>query len=99
MKLGKENSRKRWSELRNHWNDFDPIGVMSDPDWPCDEYNAYIGPTIRLLEKKATEDEILALLQWVISDRIGLRFSLDEAKQFATTLRKWFEENWNNSSV
>jgi len=29
--------------------EWDPIGVMSEPDWPRDEYDSYIGGLYRLL--------------------------------------------------
>ena len=35
-RLDKAESRKRWAELRDLWNEFDPIGVMDFPDWPRD---------------------------------------------------------------
>ena len=31
------------------WEDWDPIGVMSDPEWPRDEYDSYIGDIYRFL--------------------------------------------------
>ena len=49
--LTKEQSRARWAEVRALWCDWDPIGVMpsAESDWPLDEYDAYLGQTLRLL--------------------------------------------------
>jgi hypothetical protein len=40
-------SRERWSQIRALWREFDPIGVSQFPDSPRDEYDFYLGPTLR----------------------------------------------------
>ena len=50
--LSKEQSRVRWAELRRLLCEWDPIGVMDDPEWPRDEYDCMIGPVLRLLEER-----------------------------------------------
>lgn len=40
------------------WCEFDPIGVVNSLAGPDDDYNAYLGPSLRLLERAATVDEI-----------------------------------------
>ena len=32
-------------------HDWDPIGVMDDPDWPRDEYDSYVGEIHGFLER------------------------------------------------
>lgn len=57
LKILKRNAEyKRLHEIcRNHWNEFDPIGVRvnlssdSEPDWfPDDEYDSYVPQTVKL---------------------------------------------------
>lgn len=102
MRLSKLESRERWRQIRDLWNEFDPIGVMGMPDWPRDEYEAYLGPTLRLLESHATADELQRYLAEVTLDRMGLSESPQFAmsrRQFAKRLRDWYEANWPGSSV
>jgi len=72
-RLDKEASRRRWHELRELWNEYDPIGVMDDPDWHRDEYEAYVGRTMRLLEQAATPADIVDYLEET-SSYMGLEF-------------------------
>jgi hypothetical protein len=70
MRLTKEQSRTRWSQARDLWWTWDPIGVGSEDNWPRDEYDAYLGPTFRLLEKGAPSKKLrdiwpkLSLEEW-----------------------------------
>ncbi len=53
-------------------NAWDPIGVMSDPDWARDEYDDYIGTLQRLLAEGADADVIAKYLCFVEEQLIGL---------------------------
>jgi hypothetical protein len=53
-------------------NDWDPIRVMSDPDWARDEYDDYIGTLQRLLAVGADADFIAKYLCFVEEQLIGL---------------------------
>jgi len=59
MRLSKDQSRQRWRQMRELWNEFDPIGIMGMADWPRDEYESYLGQTLRLLESRASVDELV----------------------------------------
>lgn len=98
-RLSKEQSRQRWAELRDLWNGFDPIGVMHDPQWPRDEYENYVGRTMRLLEQDAGAEEIMACLEWAVCERMGLDLDCQVATAFAHRLRDWFRDKWAGTRV
>jgi hypothetical protein len=53
------------ARVRSLWYEWDPIGVFSiDSDWPADEYDSYLGKTLRILESGASTDELVASLEW-----------------------------------
>ncbi|ADV84728.1 hypothetical protein AciPR4_3979 [Terriglobus saanensis SP1PR4] len=45
---------------------------MSDPTWPRDEYDAYIGEISDLLADGASHNEIVAYLFQVVDKRMGM---------------------------
>lgn len=96
-RLSKQESRQRWGEVRDLWNQFDPIGVMDDPEWPRDEYEAYCGRTLRLLEQDADTEELVRHLEWAVCDRMGLTLDRAEAERFAGRLRSWFQSRWSGT--
>lgn len=53
-------------------SEWDPIGVMNDPDWPRDEYDAYVGQVYRLLEQGDSAESIARYLCFVEETRMGL---------------------------
>ena len=91
-KMTKAQSRRRWAALRALWNEFDPIGVMGEASHPGDEYEAYVGPTMRRLEDGASVEEIADFLESVVSERMGLDPDREEAERFARRLDAWFRE-------
>jgi hypothetical protein len=102
VRLTKERSRKRWAAVRDLWCKWDPIGVMSMSDWPRDEYDSYLGPTLRLLESGASQQEIARYLAEVTLEHMGLS-ETPAAKRsrltFAAELREWYATNWAGSYV
>jgi hypothetical protein len=100
VRLTKEQSQKRWNEVRDLWCAWDPIGVMSMLDWPRDEYDAYLGPTLRMLESGASLQEISAYLEWAELDHMGLSDN-EQARShrlvFAAKLREWYQKHWADS--
>jgi hypothetical protein len=97
MRLTKEQSRARWAAARQMWCEWDPIGVMGLPTWPRDEYDAYLGPTLRLLESGAPLEEITLYLAEVEVGRMGLGDTpqaQDARRAFAMRLRKWYQTEW-----
>ena len=93
-KMDKEQSRKRWAELRTLWNAYDPSRVMADANASRDEYEVYIGPMLGLLEAGAPVPRIVRYL-YTVHDHIGLPFDSEEAIQFAVRSKNWFQFKWD----
>ena len=74
-----------------------PIGVVGG-DGPDDEYDAYLAPTLRLLERDASVEEIVAYLKWVTIEHMGLP-ETSSAQDFAQRLREWFKSKWEGTRV
>lgn len=97
--LDNQQSRQRMAEVRELWNDWDPIGVVRGADDVDDEYNSYLAPTLRLLERNAPIDEIVAYLNWVTLEHMGLSQVPRSAEQFAKQLQEWFSRKWAGTRV
>ena len=97
------NASNRWvSNGDERWCEWDPIGVMSMADWPRDEYDAYLGPTLRLLESKASEQELVRYLAQIELGHMGLSESKQASSNrsaFARRLREWYDTEWPESNV
>ena len=52
--------------------DWDPIGVMDDPEWPRDEYDAYIGEVHGFLERGESVEFIARHLCFIEDKMMGL---------------------------
>lgn len=94
MRLSKQESRKRFSELNALLYEWDPIGV--GPDLPRDEYECLAGPLIRMLESGATHAEIVAYLQNELVEHFGLEPNKDDIETVATRVRAWFYRGWKD---
>jgi hypothetical protein len=102
MTLSKEQSRLRWRELRDLWNEWDPIGVLLSNGGPADEYDSYLGPSLRLLEQGASSGEIERYLEEVIGNHMGLGqhgINYVRSTAFATKLSSWFSSRWAGSHI
>jgi len=100
VRLTKELSRQRWSEMRDLWCEWDPIGVMSQDEWPRDEYDSYLGPTLRLLEADASADEIIKYLAFVEIEYIGMSDTVSasiQRQEFAQKLQNWYATKWHDT--
>lgn len=101
-KLNKEQSRERYRQLRALWSRWDPIGVVSPNDERSDEYDQYLGPTLRLLEQNGSQQEIADYLSFVVGEYMGLgERGVEQANpvQFAHQLINWFDKNWPHSHL
>ena len=88
--------------MRELWLEFDPIGVMGMSDWPRDEYDGYLGPTLRLLEQNASMDALQRYVAQVTLEHMGLTDSPQREmhrRHFAKRLKDWYEANWPDSHV
>ena len=52
--------------------EWDPIGVMNDPEWPRDEYDAYIGEVYKFLARGESEEFIARHLCFIEEKMMGL---------------------------
>jgi hypothetical protein len=98
--LSKTDSRERWRQIRALWNEWDPIGVTGGR--VDDEYDGYLGPTLRLLESRASVEELQRYLAQVTLERMGLSESADAQASrlhFASRLLDWYESSWPGSQV
>lgn len=52
--------------------DWDPIGVMDDPEWPRDEYDSYIGGIYRYFARGESTEFIARHLCFIEEKMMGL---------------------------
>nr|WP_321239395.1 hypothetical protein [uncultured Tolumonas sp.] len=100
MHTTKEMSLKCLSEIRNLWCEWDPIGVMSLADWPRDEYDSYLAPTLCILESGENNEKLINYLAYVTLDHMCLSDSesaLASRIEFAEKLQHWYSNNWQNT--
>lgn len=101
-RLEKQESRNRWREIRDLWNEWDPIGVYPADGGPEDEYESYLGPSLRLLEQKAGADEITKYLSHIVGEYMGLGtagINYSKPAEFAKKLQNWYAEKWPDTMV
>ena len=90
--MSKARSRRRWAELCALWAEFDPIGVMDDPSCPRDEYDSYVGPTLRRLVDGASVEQIADFLEALVNENMEFKPDREETERFARRLDAWFRE-------
>jgi hypothetical protein len=89
-----EVSFQQTSEVRKLWQDWDPAGARDLPGASPGKYDPYLAPTVRLLERGASVEEITAYLEWIAFKRMGLNSLWISARVFAQVLRIWYAERW-----
>jgi hypothetical protein len=95
MNMDNEESGERWRKVRQLWCQWDPIGVVDGGIE--DEYDAYLGPTLRLLEEDTSVEKIAEYLTHVVGDEMsmgksGIAFS--RPAEFAKKLKHWYSETY-----
>jgi hypothetical protein len=55
--------------------EWDPIGVMDDPDWPRDEYDSYIPAITLQLDKNTNDIELAKLLSNITNEYMSITSS------------------------
>jgi hypothetical protein len=94
LRLTKKELRQRSSELNELMCEWDPIGVMDDPDWPRDEYDCLVSPVLSLLQSGATVEEVATHLRKEVTDHIGLSPDKYDFLAVARRFRNWFDHAW-----
>ena len=86
------------SELRQLWNEYDPIGVYSfgDESSDCsqDEYDSYHGLILRHLNNQSTHDVIYNDVLQLATGHIGLSLTTgleSNTSEFVDKVMTWFE--------
>ncbi len=92
--LSKRELRERSLQLRALLCEWDPIGVMSDPEWPRDEYECLEGPLLTLLAQDAPEEDIARYLRNEIAEHFGLSSANHDFTDVSGRLRRWFDHGW-----
>ena len=72
--------------IRELWDEWNP-GRIRDPE--NELYDAYLIPTLRLLAMKASLEQIVTYLNWVVLEHMSLS-EAPKTEAFAARLRKWF---------
>jgi len=70
--------------LKREW---DPIGVLPYGGGPEDEYDSYRDKLAGMISAGATDEELLAYLEWAEREWLGLAAPADE-RQHRETLRR-----------
>ena len=94
MRLSREELRARFRELRDLVNQWDPIGVFEEPDWPRDEYECVVGPLLRQVESRAPVEEIAQSLHAEFTGHFGLDIPLDTCRRWAIESAAWYSLRW-----
>ena len=91
MELSKEQSRRRWKELRETVNNWDPVGLI-ELGAPEDEYECLVGQLMSLLELDTQPTGIADFLNYEIPHHFGV-FLTKDANEFAARISRWFTED------
>ena len=67
---------------------WDPIGVISEHNQ--NEYDGYSGEIVRLLDRGATLDDIVAYMRWVVTERMGIAFDEQHSRDCAQELLNYW---------
>lgn len=92
--LTKFEIRHRSAELRSVLCEFDPIGVMGDPESPRDEYDCMIGPLLTILLQGSSRSDVAEFVQRELTDHFGLEPELAACVTFAEVLVSWHKAYW-----
>ncbi len=73
MAIKKQRAKEIMDAIRSILvTEWDPIGVMNDPEWPRDEYDAYIGEIYKFLALGESEEFIARHLCFIEEKMMGL---------------------------
>jgi hypothetical protein len=94
MDLTKQESRERWSQLRGLLCEWDPIGVMDNPEAPRDEYDCLIGTLLTKLEDGEAGRELADFLRMETVNHFGLAAEHYDFPEVARRIQAWYERGW-----
>src|SRR5262245_11053793 len=85
-------ARRLHQELRALLCQWDPIGVMADPQWSRDEYDCLLGPLLGRLLRGATAAELTTFLEHELREHFGLNPEVCEPAHFAAAALAWYSQ-------
>lgn len=94
MQLTKQEIRQRSSQLRTLVCDWDPIGIMDNPDAPRDEYDCLLGPLLTHLASSASEAAIAEFLRHEMVEHFGLSPQHYDFHAVARRVQAWYDHGW-----
>ena len=80
-------------ELRELLLRWDPIGVVREPDWPQDEYDAFLEPIAERLRQGAGEAEMTEFLERAVREHLGLEPDREREAAAACRLVDWYSRS------
>jgi hypothetical protein len=86
----RERGERELRELLLRW---DPIGVAGEPDWPEDEYDAFLEPLAERLRRGVSEEELATFLEGAVSEHVGLEADRDRESELARELLAWYSQS------
>jgi len=95
VQLTKEQSRRRWKELRELTFRWNPIGFTEL--LPRDEYDCVLGPLLTKLESGASVDELDVYLKRELVEHFGVSpTNPNGPERLAVEAKEWFDREWAN---
>jgi len=91
MPLPASELKRRFAELRELVNHWDPIGLIR-AGCPPDEYDCMVGPLLRLLEQGESHSSIATYLEADFRDHFGAPAS--GVMEFASQASEWYGTRW-----
>ena len=92
--LSKREFRERTAQLQALMREWDPIGVLTDPSWPTDEYECLVGPLLTRLSQGASEEDITRYLRHELQEHFGLSPDNHNCAAVAQRTLRWFDLGW-----
>lgn len=94
MEFDEEQTGRRLAQLRELWCAWDPLGVLHDPDWPRSEYDDYLDPTLDLLDRGGSEQDLEEYLRAATEFTMGLEPGVATTQMFAAMVLSWYDAEW-----
>jgi hypothetical protein len=94
MSTEKSEVRRRWREMTEMVNAWDPVGLLQGGA-PLDEYDCLVGDVMRGLERRDSPKQLATFLAAHIADHFGLPPS--DPLPFAEQAVSWYASRWPES--
>ena len=92
--LSKREIRERIAQLQALMREWDPIGAMTEPRWPSDEYECLVGPLLTRLAQGASEEDIARYLRQELQEHFGLSPDNHNCAAVAHRTLRWYDLGW-----